>query len=384
MEGKWLQYRGEHREKAMPTFMASGWALRLRKRKREIAIIAICYSIYIYVHCAEEAQNPKSPAFAEASAGRQFSILNSQLITPPSYHRRQSSQADRMQGGTIVSFTTIRHPPAGFPDVPMQLGLVALDSGAQVIGQILSEHPMIGDRVTPRMRLARVTAQGLRIYEVAYESLARVSVQDDFVFEGYILALTGPSGVGKSTVSKILSKALSEYVTPVPILTTREAKECDESEYIYIAHEEFVSLQDRGLLAAATHIPSNTEDRLYGYRASDITKIWKQGRIPVVVTEMHLLQGLSRTFGRRAILSCGLLPPGRSRRAMLSQLLHRLRSRGRDSEESIADRVKNAGADLDFFTQRRELFDHLLVNDDLTSVVDALKGHVLRAQEEKA
>ncbi len=71
MEGKWLQYRGEHREKAMPTFMASGWALRLRKRKREIAIIAICYSIYIYVHCAEEAQNPKSPAFAEASAGRQ-------------------------------------------------------------------------------------------------------------------------------------------------------------------------------------------------------------------------------------------------------------------------------------------------------------------------
>lgn len=306
------------------------------------------------------------------------------MITPPSYHRRQKSQSDRMQGGTIVSFTTVRHPPAGFSDAPIKLGLVALDSGAQVIGQILGEQSMIGDRVAPRMRLTRTTEQGLRIYEVAYESLARVAVKDDFIFEGYILALTGPSGVGKSTVSKILSSALSEYVTPVPILTTREAKEGDESEYIYIAHEEFIGLQDRGLLAATTHIPSNTEDRLYGYRASDITAIWKQGRIPVVVTEMHLLQGLSRTFGRRAILSCGLLPPGSSRRAMLSQLLHRLRTRGRDSEESIADRVKNAGADLDFFTQRKELFDHLLVNDNLENVIDALKGHVLRTQEEKA
>ena len=232
--------------------------------------------------------------------------------------------------------------------------------------------------------MARVTPQGLRIYEVAYESLAQVSVKDHFVFEGYILALTGPSGVGKSTVNNILCKALSEYVSPVPILTTREAKKGDDGEYIYVSHEEFITLQDRGLLAAATQIPSNTEDRMYGYCKENITAIWKEGRIPVVVTEMHLLQGLSRTFGRRAILSCGLLPPGRSRRAMLSQLLHRLRARGRDTEESIADRVKNAGADLDFFTQRRELFDHLLVNDDLTSVVDALKGHVLRTQEERA
>ena len=282
-----------------------------------------------------------------------------------------------------MSFTTVHHPPAGFPDTPIKLGLIALDSGTQVIGQILGEQSMIGDRVAPRMRLTRTTPQGLRIYEVAYESLARVSVKDDFIFEGYILALTGPSGVGKSTVNKILCKALSEYVAPVPILTTREEKKGDDGEYIYVRHEEFVSLQDRGLLASATQIPSNTEDRMYGYRASDITAIWKQGRIPVVVTEMHLLQGLSRTFGRRAILSCGLLPPGSSR-AMLSQLLHRLRTRGRDSEESIADRVKNAGADLDFFTQRKELFDHLLVNDNLENVIDALKGHVLRTQEEKA
>lgn len=306
------------------------------------------------------------------------------MITPPSYHRRQKTQSDRMHGGTLLAFTTVRHPPAGFPDAPIRLGLLELDTGLQVIGQVQGKNPMIGDRVAPRMRLARTTAEGLRIYEVAYESLARVATKDDFVFEGYILALTGPSGVGKSTVSKILAKALSDYVVPVPILTTREAKTGDDGEYIHVSHQEFVTLQDKGLLAAATQIPSNTEDRMYGYRKQDIEVLWKEKRIPVVVTEMHLLQGLARTFGRRSILSCGLLPPGSSRRAMLSQLLHRLRARGRDTEESIADRVRNASADLDFFLQRKELFDHMIVNDDLTNVVDALKGHVMKTQEERA
>lgn len=306
--------------------------------------------------------------------------------SPAAFHRRQKKQKAKMQPGTLVAWTTVHHPPAGFPDRPIQLGLVTLDDGTQVIASIAGPSPMIGDRLQPRMRLARVNAQGLRIYEVAYEVVVRTheTAEDPFEFEGYILALTGPSGVGKSTVSNILSKVLGEYAERVPILTTREAKAGDEGEYIYMENAEFMALHSTGALAAATQIPSSTEDRWYAYRRSDIEHIWKAGKIPIVVTEMHLLQGLSRTYGRRAILSCGLLPPGTSRRAMLSQLLHRLRTRGRDTEESIADRVRNAASDLDFFEKRRELFDHLLVNDNLDSVVDTIKGHVLRTQEETA
>ncbi|MEK7590929.1 MAG: hypothetical protein AAB489_01845, partial [Patescibacteria group bacterium] len=93
-------------------------------------------------------------------------------------------------------------------------------------------------------------------------------------------------------------------------------------------------------------------------------------------TEMHLLQGLSAHYGRRSILSFGLLPPGKSKRVMLSQLLHRLRKRGRETEEHIRDRLKNAEKDLAFFTERRDLFDHLLVNEDLPSVIASMKEKV--------
>jgi hypothetical protein len=39
--------------------------------------------------------------------------------------------------------------------------------------------------------------------------------------------------------------------------------------------------------------------------------------------------------------------------------------------------MKNAEADLEFFAKRSELFDDLIVNDDIDSVVGQLGGLVL-------
>jgi guanylate kinase len=183
------------------------------------------------------------------------------------------------------------------------------------------------------------------------------------------LALTGPSGVGKSTISRLLEKAFSGHIVPVPIVTTRSPKAGDQDEYQHVSLEEFYRLRDRGELVAFTSIPSSSELRWYGYRAEDLDAIRRKGLLPVVITEMHLLQSLADYYGRRSILSFGLLPPGQSKRTMLSQLLHRLRSRGRETEAQIADRLKNAKADLHFFETQKELFDVMLVNDNLHTVV---------------
>lgn len=291
----------------------------------------------------------------------------------------QRLRQQKSQEGIILSFTTVRHPPEGFSPAPRVIGLIELQDGSKVMGSLIVPTGLIlgiGMRVKPRMRLERVNAEGLRIYDIAYELLAEKSVSTE-KFNGYILALTGPSGVGKSTISKLLAHKVSDYVEKVPILTTRAAKEGDGDEYLYVTQEEFSAMKKKGEIVAATQIPSKTEKRWYGYRSKDIEAIWQKGKLPVVITEMHLLQGLSEHFGRRSILSCGLLPPGKSKRARLSALLHRLRTRGRDTEEHIKDRIKNAEADLDFFTQRKELFDHLIVNEDLDAVTTTLSGHVL-------
>ena len=193
---------------------------------------------------------------------------------------------------------------------------------------------------------------------------------------GYLLALTGPSGVGKSTISRLLASVLPERVALIPILTTRGPKPGDEGEYRHITLQEMSSLKEQGKLAAHTCIPSSSEFRYYAYLQSDIEQAWMIGKLPVIITESTLLQQLADTFGRRAILSFGLLPPGKSRRAMLSHLLFRLRGRGRETEAQIEDRLKNAVDDLAFFGLREDLFNRLLVNDDPKVVVGELRQAV--------
>lgn len=303
------------------------------------------------------------------------------MHSPSTYHRAKASLHRHLQPGTVLSFTVLAHPPKAFGKSPRTIALIELDDGTKTLGHFLADRPQIGQRVHPRMRLSHVTAEKLRIYDIAYEAIAEVPSILKREFPGYILALTGPSGVGKTTVSRLLATGFHGYTVNVPILTTRKPKHGDEGEYVYASEKEFDALKNKGAIVAETEIPSATERRRYGYRAADIEAIWKEGKLPVVITEMHLLQELAAHYGRRSILSFGLLPPGRSRRVMLSQLLHRLRTRGRDSEAHIKDRLKNAARDLAFFVERKDLFDHLVVNENLDTVMESFRKRLPDAQK---
>jgi len=290
-------------------------------------------------------------------------------------HRALRREREKFLPGTIVSFTTLSHPPARFGPMPRTIGMILLENRRRVLGTLLIEKPFIEQSVRPRMRLSHVTEEGIRVYEVAYEASKNVAVAPQ-KFPGYIIALSGPSGVGKSTISKMLTKACSDYTANVPILTTRDPKSGDDGEYIYTTEKEFESMKRAGSIITSTQIPSSNENRQYGYRATDIEAIWNKGKMPIVVTEIHLLEGLAHHYGRSSVLSFGLLPPGRTKRARLSQLLHRLRARGRESEEHIRDRLKNAEHDLALFRERKDLFDHIVVNEDLTVMIASMKKKV--------
>ncbi len=292
----------------------------------------------------------------------------------PALHRRTKAlQESPVVGGVIRSFTVVHHPPAGFGSEPYTVALVERDDGTKVMAQLTREsaRPSIGDRVVPHMRRIRTMQNGLHVNDIKYEVVATVAAPV-FAVTSYVLALAGPSGVGKTTVTRSLMALTHSVTEQVPIYTTRKARKNDTEPYVHVSMDEFSAMVARGEIVSHATMPSKTELRCYGYRRKDIEAIWAQGKLPIVVTEINLLQGLVKALGRRAILSCGLLPPGKSKRTMLSALLHRLRSRGNQTEEQIKERLKVAEADLKAFDDHADLFDHLLVNDDLDTCLKAI------------
>lgn len=235
--------------------------------------------------------------------------------------------------------------------------------------------PTIGAMVKPHRRKIREMNNGLKIYDEKY-AIVTTKVEPFFSVKMYVLALSGPSGVGKTTITRSMLSLFSSYAEQVPIYTTRTPKKNEVEPYKYVSEHAFNSMIQSGEIVSHTHMPSKTELRYYGYRKKDIEEIWQKGKLPVVVTEINLLKGLVDTLGRRSVLSCGLLPPGKSKRAMLSHLLHRLRTRGREDEAQIAERLKVAEKDLQAFNDHAELFDHLVVNEELTSCVAKIQSLV--------
>ncbi len=293
----------------------------------------------------------------------------------PSLHRRTKALASTaLEAGTIESFTVVHHPPAGFGSESYTVALIKTQSGKKVLAQLTRESAAaaIGATVTPHLRRIRTMHNGLFVNDLKYEVVTK-KTEPLFTVTSYVLAVSGPSGVGKTTIARALLSLFASVAEQVPIYTTRHAKKTDVEPYVHVSKEQFDRMITSGDIIASTHMPSKTETRSYGYRRKDIEAIWKRGKLPIVVTEVHLLQGLVKALGRRAILSCGLLPPGKSRRLMLSSLLHRLRTRGRDTEEQIEERMKVAEVDLRAFADHAHLFDHLLVNDQLETCVETIR-----------
>ncbi len=290
----------------------------------------------------------------------------------PALNRRiKQLQAEPLLDGTILSYTTIAHPPAGFGTEPYHVALIQKTDGSKICAQLTgSTAPTIGAKVQAHMRRIRTLPNGLHVNDLKYEVMATRPVAQPHI-QHYVLALSGPSGVGKSTVIRSFLKLFYLPTEQVPMYTTCKKRKGETEPLVHISEKKFHQMIESGEIIA--HSIRLSEGGQCGYRKADIERLWSENKLPIVVTDIDILKGLAKSFGRRSILSCGLLPPGKSRRSRLSALLHRLRGRGHETELQIKERLVTAESDLNAFDTYAHLFDHLLVNDKLDVCVETIQ-----------
>jgi guanylate kinase len=169
-----------------------------------------------------------------------------------------------------------------------------------------------------------------------------------------IIVVSGPSGVGKSTVVDLVLEKAPRLVRSIS-LTTRPARgrERDGVEYRFVSPEEFAGRRDRGELLEWAEVHGN----LYGTSAEFVEKELAEGNS--VLLEIDVQGGMLVKEKRPGAVTIFISPPS------WEVLERRLRGRGTDREVIIAKRLENAKKEMEF----AHLYAYKVVNDDLRRCV---------------
>jgi len=177
--------------------------------------------------------------------------------------------------------------------------------------------------------------------------------------KGVLIVLCGPSGVGKSTISRQLAAKL--HVSYIVSATTRPRKAGDENgkTYDHIDREEFFHrLENDQFLEYA-----QVYDHYYGTPRHPAVDHLAGGQD--VLLEIDVQGALQVRFAYPDALLIFILPPDEP------TLLQRLTGRGRDSADDIAKRFRDAKREIRMAKGSRA-FDYMVINDDLNNAVDRI------------
>lgn len=178
---------------------------------------------------------------------------------------------------------------------------------------------------------------------------------------GSAIVISGPSGVGKSTVCARVRERLPELGFSVSC-TTRKPRpgEVDGVHYHFLSHEEF----ERRLAAGDFLEYARVFDHIYGTLKSEVIAQLEAGRDVFLDIDvqgaMQIRAAAARDeFLRRTTDFIFIAPPSQ---AVLEK---RLRGRASDSEEQIALRLATSRRELGFWKE----YDFLVVNDEFETAV---------------
>ncbi len=186
---------------------------------------------------------------------------------------------------------------------------------------------------------------------------------------GMLIVLCGPSGVGKSTISRRLEQELNVWYTVSA--TTRQKQPGDENgkTYEHISREEFFKRLDRDEFLEYAQVYGD----YYATPKHPAMDYLKQARD--VLLEIDVQGALQVRYHYPDALLISILPPDEP------TLLRRLTDRGRDSADEIQKRFRAAKREIHMAKGSRA-FDTAVVNDNLDKAVEEIVKFVKHKRSE--
>ncbi|MFA6570715.1 MAG: guanylate kinase [Bacteroidota bacterium] len=177
-----------------------------------------------------------------------------------------------------------------------------------------------------------------------------------------LIAVSSPSGGGKSTVSRFLLRNFNQLRFSVSATTRpKRPMELWGKEYFFISKSEF-----KGKIANNEFVEwEQIFDNYYGTLKSEIDKAMRTGKCLLFDIDVKGALSIKRVYPDESLLIF-LSPPN-------TQVLeNRLRKRSTETEEQISVRLQRAEMEL----AQKELFDYIVINESLEQTLDEVKNIV--------
>jgi len=178
----------------------------------------------------------------------------------------------------------------------------------------------------------------------------------DTIKKGKVVIMSGPSGVGKSTICREIVKRFSDVYLSVSVTTRPKGEaEVDGVDYWFISENEFQEKIDKSLLLEYAEVFGH----LYGTSKDKITEALRAGKTVILEIDVQGAKQAKAIFQDAIMIF--ILPPSSK------VLAERMNHRGRESIDVAEERLGGAGAEIAAAWQN---YEHMVINEDLQQAVN--------------
>jgi guanylate kinase len=175
------------------------------------------------------------------------------------------------------------------------------------------------------------------------------------IIKGEVIAVSAPSGGGKTTIVKKILKLYPEIIFSVSATTRpKRENETDGVEYIFISEDEFKNRVDNNEFVEWEIF----YDYYYGTVQGFINDNINSGKSVLLEIDVKGALSIKRIYPESHLIF--IMPPS------YDELIERLRNRRTETEGDFQKRIERAKMEL----SHKDQFDYIIVNDNLENAVE--------------
>jgi guanylate kinase len=186
--------------------------------------------------------------------------------------------------------------------------------------------------------------------------------------DGLMIVLSSPSGAGKTTLSKLLSKQNNYYISVS--YTTRKPRinEIDSQDYHFVSEEKFKSLIKNNEFLEYAKVFNN----YYGTVKSSVINNLDKGKKLIFDIDWQGTEQIKKKKLQYKLITFFILPPSKK------VLFERLSNRDMKDKLIVEERMKQFSKDVLHWNN----YDYVVINDNLENCYNEV-NHLIKSEIEK-